>query len=80
MWFLMIGLAMLVGWYLEIGFLGTLAWWWVALPFAAAVAWWSWADSSGYSKRKAMERFDRRKEERIAKQKEALGTLPRHRR
>ena len=43
-------------------------------PFALAVAWWSWADSSGYTKRKAMEREDARRQARIDRNKEAIGT------
>jgi len=32
------------------------AWWQVSIPFALAIAWWAWADSSGYTKRKAMDK------------------------
>jgi len=42
------------------------------LPFAMAAAWWAWADSTGYTKRKAMEREDKRREERRTRTKEAL--------
>ena len=39
--------------------------------------WWAWADSTGYTKRKAMEKMDQRKKDRINKHKEALGIRPR---
>ena len=48
------------------------SWWLVLLPFALAVAWWAWADSTGYTKKKAMEREDRRRDDRSARQKESL--------
>ena len=38
------------------------------------IIWWEWADWSGYTKRKAMEREEQRKQERIAKHHEAIGT------
>ena len=39
-------------------------------------SWWAWADWSGYSKKKAMERMDKRKQDRIDKQRSALGIGP----
>jgi len=39
-----------------------------------------WADSTGYTKRKAMEKMDERKRERVERQKESLGMAPRRRR
>ena len=41
-------------------------------PFALAVAWWSWADNTGYTKKKAMEREDKRRMARRDRTKEAL--------
>ena len=41
-----------------------------------AMAWWWWADASGYTKRKAMEKMEKRKQDRLAKQREALGMGP----
>ena len=73
MYLLLLGIAALTLKYLEIGFVATLSWWIVLAPFALAVAWWSWADSSGYTKRKAMEREEDRKKVRIEKQRASLG-------
>ena len=42
-------------------------------PFAAAALWWTWADWSGYTKRKAMEAEDQRKLDRINRHREAIG-------
>jgi small Trp-rich protein len=47
----------------------------VLAPFGLAMAWWAWADSTGYTKRKAMQREDERKQARIDKNRDAIGTL-----
>jgi small Trp-rich protein len=79
MYLLILGLALMLLKYLGVGFLVEVSWWWVLAPFALAVAWWAWADSSGYTKRKAMEKMDLKKKERLEKQREALGVKPRRR-
>ncbi len=73
MYLLILGIALLLMKHLEIGFAANLSWWWVALPFALTVAWWVWADMSGYTKRKEMEKMDQKKKDRIEKQRAALG-------
>jgi small Trp-rich protein len=73
MYLLILGIALMVLKYLEIGFVAGLSWWWVLSPFALAVAWWAWADATGYTKRKEMEKMDQKKQERIDKQRAALG-------
>ena len=75
MYFLGLGLILLAMKYLEISPVAAWSWWLVMAPFALAVAWWAWADSSGYTKRKAMELEDARRKARIDKNKEAIGTL-----
>lgn len=49
-------------------------WWWVLSPLAGAVLWWSWADRSGYTKRKAAARDDARRDQRRARAKQALDS------
>ena len=49
------------------------SWWMVLAPFGLAVLWWAWADWSGYTKRKAMQKEDAKKAARIAKAKDAMG-------
>lgn len=80
MYFLVLGVALIVMKYLELGPIATLSWWWVLSPFALAVAWWMWADSSGYTKRKAMERENEKRKARIDRNKDAIGTNVRKRR
>ncbi len=75
MLFLGLGIVFLLMWWLEIAPVATWPWYVVFAPFALAVAWWAWADSSGYTKRKAMEKENAKKQARIDKNKEAIGTL-----
>ncbi|MEW6464900.1 TIGR04438 family Trp-rich protein [Tibeticola sp.] len=80
MYFLGLGLVLLLLKYLEIGPVTNWSWWVVLAPFGLAVAWWAWADHTGYTKRRAMEKMEQRKRDRIEKNKEALGMAPRRRR
>ena len=80
MYFLGIGIVLLAMWYLEIGPVGAWPWYVIAIPWALAVLWWWWADATGYTKRKAMEREDARRQARIDKNKEAIGTMRKPRR
>jgi len=73
MWFLVAGVVLVALKMLEVGVVAQWPWWWVMLPLGLAVAWWAWADASGYTKRKVMEKMDRKKQERIDKQREAMG-------
>lgn len=73
MYLLGLGIILLGMKYLEIGPPATWEWWVVLTPFGLAVAWWTWADWSGYTKRKAVERENTRKQARIDKQREQLG-------
>lgn len=76
MYFLLIGIVMLALKYLEIGPIAALSWWIILSPFGLAIAWWSWADSSGYTKRVEIAKMAKRKEDRIDKQRDAMGMLP----
>jgi small Trp-rich protein len=73
MYLLGLGLVLLLMKYLEFGAVAEWPWWVVLAPFGLAVLWWAWADMSGYTKRKAAEKIDQRKRDRIDKQREALG-------
>jgi small Trp-rich protein len=76
MYFLLIGIALLAMKYLEIGPVAGFPWWVVLSPFGMAVAWWAWADSSGYTKKKVIERENARKQARIDKNRENMGFAP----
>lgn len=79
MYLLGLSLLILALKYFEIGPVATWSWWWVLAPFAATALWWAWADSTGYTKRKAMEKMDQRKKERIERQKQAMAPGQRRR-
>jgi small Trp-rich protein len=70
-----LGLLLMLMKYLEFGPVAAWSWLWVLSPFVLAIAWWSWADASGYTKKRAMERENERKNARIAKHRENIGTL-----
>ena len=74
MYLLGLAIILLAMKYFEIGPVTQWSWWLVLTPFALAVAWWSWADASGYTKRKAMERENQRRQDRIDRSKDAIGT------
>jgi small Trp-rich protein len=80
MYFLGIGIVLLALKYIEFGPVAAWDWLVVLSPFALAVAWWFWADWSGYTKKKAMEKENARKQARIDKSREAMGIKPNRRR
>ena len=80
MYFLILGIILLLLKYLEIGPVAAWSWYTVLAPFGLAALWWAWADWSGYTKRKEMDKEDAKKAARIAKAKEAMGQTPRRRR
>ncbi len=77
MWFVGLGVLLLVMNLANIGPVGAWTWeddWWLMLaPFGLAVVWWAWADATGWNKRRAMEKIDARREERRRKNLDALG-------
>jgi len=79
MYFLGIGLVLLLLKYLELGPVAAWAWWVVLSPFGLAAAWWAWADWSGYTKKKVMEKMELRKQDRIDRQRTAMGLPPKRR-
>jgi small Trp-rich protein len=74
MYFLSIGIVLLLMKYLEMGPVATWSWLIVLTPFGLAVVWWAWADASGYTRRKAMQREEKRRQTRIDKQRVAIVT------
>jgi len=55
-------------------------WWWALAPFGVALAWWAWSDSTGHTKRRAIQQENARQAARIERQRKAMGTSskPRH--
>ncbi|RZL98667.1 MAG: TIGR04438 family Trp-rich protein [Variovorax sp.] len=73
MWFLALGLLGLVLKFLEVGPVAGLSWWILLIPFGLAALWWAYADASGYTKRRVIEREAVRKQARIDRQRADLG-------
>ena len=70
---------MLAKW-LEFGPFAHMSWWVALAPFGIAVLWWEFADSSGWTKRRVMDKLEKRKQDRRTQQMEALGISPRRER
>jgi small Trp-rich protein len=73
MYLLGIGLVLMVLKVMEIGPVAAWEWWWVLSPLALAVLWWAWADGTGYTKAKAMEKMDQKTKDRREAARERLG-------
>jgi small Trp-rich protein len=70
-----LGVVLLILKFMEIGPVAMWDWWVVLAPFGLAMAWWAWADATGYTKRKAMEAEDAKRNERIERNRDAMGML-----
>ena len=73
MYLLFLGIALMLMKYFEVDPVAGWSWWVVLAPFGLAVVWWVWADTSGYTKRRAMDRMEEKKKARLEKQRESLG-------
>lgn len=49
------------------------AWYWILAPFGGAFVWWVWADTTGWTQRRAIKRMEDRKQARRERDIEALG-------
>lgn len=68
-----IGVLLLVAKMAEFGPMAAWPWWIILAPFGVAILWWHFADTSGWTQRRAMDKMERRKIERRDKAMEALG-------
>ena len=71
--FVLLGLALSVMKYAEFGPVAAWSWWLVLAPFALAVVWWWYADASGLTKRREVDRIEQRKTNRRRATMEGLG-------
>lgn len=58
----------------DIAGISSMSWWWVLGVFALSAAWFSYADHSGLTQRKVTQRIEKRRQVRIQKQREMLGS------
>ncbi|MDO9071777.1 MAG: TIGR04438 family Trp-rich protein [Rubrivivax sp.] len=68
-----VGTLLLIAHLADFGPFGSWPWWAIAAPFAGAVLWWSFADNSGWTQRRVMDKMERKKAERREKAMVALG-------
>ncbi len=69
-----VGVLLLLLKWADLGPFGGMSWGWVVAPFIGAVAWWAVADSMGLTQRRAMQRDERRKQQRRDRAIAALRT------
>jgi small Trp-rich protein len=79
MYFIILGVLLILLKLAEFGAVAEWSWWIILSPFALAVVWWAWADASGYTKRREMDKLEEKKKERRKKNLTALGQEPRKR-
>lgn len=80
MYFLGLGIVLLLLKWLELTFVAQWPWWQVLIPFGLAAVWWTWADRSGFYKRGEMRKEQARKQERIKRHRANLHGKPSSRR
>jgi small Trp-rich protein len=80
MYFVGLGVLLLLMKAAEFGSVAEWSWWAVLWPFGGAVLWWAWADATGYTKRREMDKMDKRVADRRAENLAALGMDRRGRR
>lgn len=79
MYFVLLGVLLLVLKMAELGPVAAWSWWVVLGPFGLAVLWWAWADATGYYKRREMRKLDEKRVMRRERDMDALGTNPKKR-
>lgn len=75
MWLVIVGVLLILLKVADVAPVAAWSWWWVLSPLPLAAIWWFWADSSGYTQRKAMQRMDEKKEQRRQRALEAIGQI-----
>ncbi|MEO5771903.1 MAG: TIGR04438 family Trp-rich protein [Burkholderiaceae bacterium] len=73
MWFVVLGVLLIAMKLADIGFVAAWSWWAVLSPFVAAAVWWAYADSSGLTKKREMDKLENKKLDRRRKNMEAMG-------
>jgi small Trp-rich protein len=73
MYFIVLGVLLLVMKVGEFGPVGAWSWWAVLWPFGVAVVWWAWADATGWTKRREMDKMEEKKRQRRVDNLDKLG-------
>jgi len=77
--FVIVGVLLIVMKLTGFGPVAQWSWWLVLAPFVLAVAWWWYADSSGLTKKREIDRMEQRKDERRRRHIVNLGMQDRKR-
>ena len=73
MYLVVAGVLLLIMKVADFGPVGTWSWWVILLPFGLAMVWWAWADASGFTKRREMDKMDAKKRQRRIDNLDKLG-------
>lgn len=73
MYFVVIGSLLLLMKVADLGPVGLWSWGWVLAPFGLAVVWWVYADATGYTKRREIDKMEQRKQDRRTQNLVSLG-------
>ncbi len=71
--FVVLGLMLLTFKLLDVDPVAVWPWWGILSPFGAAALWWAWADSTGFTKRREIDKIEARKQQRRARSMEHMG-------
>jgi small Trp-rich protein len=71
--FVVVGCLLIALKWAEFGPVAAWPWWLVLAPFGLAMLWWWYADASGWTKRREMDRMEDRKTQRRRNSMERLG-------
>jgi small Trp-rich protein len=64
MWFLVIGLVLVVLKLADVAPVAGWSWWWFLVPFGATALWWFLADATGLTAKREQQRWQERREKR----------------
>jgi small Trp-rich protein len=73
MYLVVLGVLLLIMKAADFGAVSAWSWWIVLAPFAGAAVWWAWADASGLTKRREMEKMEAKKVQRRIDNLDKLG-------
>jgi small Trp-rich protein len=73
MYMVLLGVILLILKLAEFGAVGAWSWWIILSPFAVAVVWWAWADSSGWTKQREVDKMEQKRQQRRIDALDKLG-------
>lgn len=68
-----VGVLLLLLKWAEFGPFERMSWWIALIPFGLAILWWEFADNSGWTQRRVIDKLEKRKQDRRQKAMDALG-------